>query len=223
MSNENNRYRFEEEDKKEDIKENKESLEKEEHCCHNGTCECENHEHNHNHDNKKYDKHEKKLQNKISSLEKEVEELKAELETAKKDVLMAKAEEINFKKRVDADKAQMVEYANQKILEKMITQLDMFDKVVSMPTEDPVLKNYLIGFQMINNNLKQVLEEEGVKKIECKLYEKLNPKYQHALQTAWDEDYEEDVVLQELQTGYLYKGRILRPTLVKVNKKEEGK
>ena len=75
----------------------------------------------------------------------------------------------------------MIEYANQKILEKMITQLDMFDKVVSMETDDPVLKNYLIGFQMINNNLKQVLEEEGVKKIECKLHEKMDPKYHHAL------------------------------------------
>ena len=213
MSNENNRYRFEEEDKKEDVKEekvDKKSSSNEHH-------ECNCHE---NDNNKKYDKYEKKLQNKINSLEKEIEELKAELEGAKKDVLMAKAEEINFKKRVDADKAQMIEYANQKILEKMITQLDMFDKVVSMPTGDPVLKNYLLGFQMINNNLKQVLEEEGVKKIEVKLGDKMDPKYHHALQTVYDENYEEDVVLQELQTGYLYKGRILRPTLVKVNKKE---
>ena len=213
MSNENNRYRFEEEDKKEDVKEEK--VDKKSSSNEYHECNCHENEHN-----KKYDKHEKKLQNKINSLEKEIEELKAELEGAKKDVLMAKAEEINFKKRVDADKAQMIEYANQKILEKMITQLDMFDKVVSMPTDDPVLKNYLLGFQMINNNLKQVLEEEGVKKIEVKLGDKMDPKYHHALQTVYDENYEEDVVLQELQTGYLYKGRILRPTLVKVNKKE---
>ena len=160
------------------------------------------------------------MQNKIDALEKELESVKEELEKAKKDVLVAKAEEINFKKRIDADKTQMIEYANQKILEKMITQLDMFDKVVSMETDDPVLKNYLLGFQMINNNLKQVLDEEGVKKIVVKTGDKLDPKYQHALQTTWDENYEEDVVLAELQTGYLYKGRVLRPALVKVNKKE---
>ena len=218
MANENNRYRFEDEEnpvKEEEIK--KEEIKKEE--------KAENKESSNNNEHKDYknNKFEHKLEKKIKALEEENEKLKEELEQAKKDVLMAKAEEINFKKRIDADKAQMVEYANQKILEKMITQLDMFDKVVSMPTDDPVLKNYLIGFQMINNNLKQVLDEEGIKKIECKLYEKLDPKYQHALQTAWDENYEEDVVLAELQTGYLYKGRILRPTLVKVNKKEEGK
>lgn len=213
MANENNRYRFEDEENP--VKEEK--IKKEE--------KVENKETSNNNEHKdfKKNKFEHKLEKKIQALEEENAKLKEELEQAKKDVLMAKAEEINFKKRIDADKAQMVEYANQKILEKMITQLDMFDKVVSMPTDDPVLKNYLIGFQMINNNLKQVLDEEGIKKIECKLYEKLDPKYQHALQTAWDENYEEDVVLQELQTGYLYKGRILRPTLVKVNKKEEGK
>jgi len=218
MANENNRYRFEDEEnpiKEEKIKE--EEIKKEE--------KAENKETSNNNEHKdfKKNKFEHKLEKKIQALEEENEKLKEELEQAKKEVLMAKAEEINFKKRIDADKAQMIEYANQKILEKMITQLDMFDKVVSMPTDDPVLKNYLIGFQMINNNLKQVLDEEGIKKIECKLYEKLDPKYQHALQTAWDENYEEDVVLAELQTGYLYKGRILRPTLVKVNKKEEGK
>ena len=202
---ENNRYRFEEEEKGL----NKEKKEEKEIRKENDSLKPN-----------KNDKQYKKMQNKINALNEEIEELKQELEKAKNDVLLAKAEEVNFKKRVDADKNQMIEYANQKILEKMITQLDMFDKVVSMPTEDPVLKNYLLGFQMINNNLKQVLEEEGVKKIECKLYEKLDPKYQHALQTAWDENYEEDVILQELQTGYLYKGRILRPTLVKVNKKE---
>ena len=218
MANENNRYRFEDEENPVKEEKNKEEeIKKEE--------KAENKESSNNNEHKdfKKNKFEHKLEKKIQALEEENEKLKEELEQAKKDVLMAKAEEINFKKRIDADKAQMVEYANQKILEKMITQLDMFDKVVSMPTDDPVLKNYLIGFQMINNNLKQVLDEEGIKKIECKLYEKLDPKYQHALQTAWDENYEEDVVLQELQTGYLYKGRILRPTLVKVNKKEEGK
>lgn len=205
---ENNRYRFEEEEKglNKEKKEHKEDKE----------IKKENDSLKPNKNDKQY----KKMQNKINALNEEIEELKQELEKAKNDVLLAKAEEVNFKKRVDADKNQMIEYANQKILEKMITQLDMFDKVVSMPTEDPVLKNYLLGFQMINNNLKQVLEEEGVKKIECKLYEKLDPKYQHALQTAWDENFEEDVILQELQTGYLYNGRILRPTLVKVNKKE---
>ena len=206
---ENNRYRFEEEEKGLNKEKKEQKLEKE-----------IRKENDSLKPNNKNDKQYKKMQNKINALNEEIDELKKELEKAKNDVLLAKAEEVNFKKRVDADKNQMIEYANQKILEKMITQLDMFDKVVSMPTEDPVLKNYLLGFQMINNNLKQVLEEEGVKKIECKLYEKLDPKYQHALQTAWDENYEEDVILQELQTGYLYKGRILRPTLVKVNKKE---
>ena len=160
MANENNRYRFEDEEnpvKEEKVKKEKENTEKKE--------SSNNNEHK---DYNKKNKFEHKLEKKISALEEENNRLKEELEKSKQEDLRVKAEELNFKKRIDADKDQMIEYANQKILEKMITQLDMFDKVVSMETDDPVLKNYLIGFQMINNNLKQVLEEEGVKKIEGK-------------------------------------------------------
>ena len=75
---------------------------------------------------------------------------------------------------------------------------------------------------MINNNLKQALEEEGVKKIKA-VGEKFDPRYHHAVETAWDESKEEGIVLSEMQTGYMYKDRVLRPSLVKVNKKEEIK
>ena len=86
--------------------------------------------------------------------------------------------------------------------------------------EDPALKNYLIGFEMINNNFKQVLEEEGVKKVVVEVGKELDPRYHQAFQTEWNEEYPEGVILQELQTGYVYKERLLRPALVKVNKKE---
>lgn len=210
VDNENNRYRYEEDENPELKEEIKEDIKKEKEEKVNSS--------NQKQDNKKEKKD--KQQEKINSLNKEIDDLKEQLAQAKKDVLIAKAEEVNFKKRIDEDKNKMVEYSNQRLLEKFITQLDMFDKVVSMPTEDPVLKNYLIGFEMINNNLKQVLQEEGVKKIIVKAGDKLDPKYHHALQTSWDENFEEDVILQELQSGYLYKDRVLRPTLVKVNKKE---
>ena len=108
----------------------------------------------------------------------------------------------------------------QKVLEKFVNHIDLFDKVVSYKPEDPALRNYLIGFEMINNNFKQVLEEEGVKKVAVEIGKELDPKYHQAFQTEWNEEYPEGVILQELQTGYTYKERLLRPALVKVNKKE---
>lgn len=150
-------------------------------------------------------------------------ELNEQIKNLKNEVLKCKANEINFKKHLEEDKSRSIKYANQGLLEKFVEQIDLFDSVVQMKTDDPVLKNFLIGFDMINKNFKQILEEEGVKKIVVKVGDPMDPKYHHALQTEWNADYEEDVVLAELKGGYTYKDRILRPTLVKVNKKEEVK
>ena len=212
MVEENNRYRFEEEsEEKTNVKteENQEEL---------NTLE----EKETNVDEVVEDKKTKKdkKEKEILKLKEENQKLKDEISELKNSLLKVKAEEINFKKCLEEDKAKMISYANQKVLEKFVNHIDLFDKVVSYKPEDPALKNYLIGFEMINNNFKQVLEEEGVKKVVVEVGKELDPRYHQAFQTEWNEEYPEGVILQELQTGYVYKERLLRPALVKVNKKE---
>lgn len=149
-----------------------------------------------------------------------IDDLNEQIKNLKNEVLKCKANEINFKKHLEEDKNRSIKYANQSLLEKFVDQIDLFDSVVKMKTDDPVLKNFLMGFEMINNNFKQILSEEGVKKIVIKVGDPMDPKYHHALQTEWNEEYEENAILAELKGGYIYKDRVLRPTLVKVNKKE---
>ena len=153
----------------------------------------------------------------------QVKQLEDEIKKLKNEVLVAKANEINFKKRLEEDKLKSIKYANQGLLEKFVDQLDLFDSVVNMKTDDPMLKNFLIGFEMINNNFKQIINDEGVKRIEVKIGDQFDPRYHHPFETEWNEDYEENAILAELKGGYTYKDRVLRPTLVKVNKKEEVK
>ncbi|MFA6890096.1 MAG: nucleotide exchange factor GrpE, partial [Bacilli bacterium] len=76
------------------------------------------------------------------------------------------------------------------------------------------------GFQMINQSFRQILSDEGVKKIEA-LGKKFNPNFHHAVELDYQEDKEEDIILAEMQSGYVYKDRLLRPSLVTVNKKQE--
>lgn len=153
----------------------------------------------------------------------DVDELLKQINDLKNEVLLAKANEINFKKHLEEDKNKSIRYANQSLLEKFVDQIDLFDSVVNMKTDDPVLKNFLIGFEMINNNFKQILSDEGVKKIVVKLGDDFDPKYHHPFDTDWNEEYKENAILAELKGGYIYKDRVLRPTLVKINKKEEVK
>lgn len=153
----------------------------------------------------------------------DVEELLKQIKELKNEVLLAKANEVNTQKRLEAEKQQFIKFANQSLLEKFVDQIDLFDSVVNMKTDDPVLKNFLIGFEMINNNFKQILSDEGVKKIQVKAGDDFDPKYHHPFDTDWNEEYKENAILAELKGGYTYKDRVLRPTLVKINKKEEVK
>ncbi len=160
--------------------------------------------------------------NEAETSEEDIEALKEEIKKYKEQYLRVLADSENFKKRIDEERIRERKYGSQRVLEKIIPSIDIFDKAVNMKTDDEKLKNFLIGFEMINNNLKQVLEEEGVKKIKA-VGEKFDPKYHHAVETEWNSDVEEDVILSEMQTGYMYKDRVLRPSLVKVNKKVEEK
>ena len=153
----------------------------------------------------------------------DVDELLKQINDLKNEVLLAKANEINFKKHLEEDKNKSIRYANQSLLEKFVDQIDLFDSVVNMKTDDPVLKNFLIGFEMINNNFKQILSDEGVKKIVVKVGDEFDPKFHHPFDTDWNEEFKENAILAELKGGYIYKDRVLRPTLVKINKKEEVK
>ena len=152
-----------------------------------------------------------------------IEELQKQISELKNEVLKCKANEINFKKHLEEDKMKSIKYANQSLLEKFVDQIDLFDSVVNMKTDDPVLKNFLIGFEMINNNFKQILSDEGVKKIVVKVGDEFDPKFHHPFDTDWNEEFKENAILGELKGGYTYKDRVLRPTLVKINKKEEVK
>lgn len=153
---------------------------------------------------------------------KTVEMLEEEVKQLQDKYLRHLAEHENYKKRTQEENNRNRMYANQTLLEKLIHVTDIFDQAVNMKTEDEKLKNFLIGFQMINENFTQILESEGVKKIKS-LGEKFDPRYHMAVETEYDETQEEGIILAEIQTGYEYKNRILRPSRVKVNQKNGGK
>ena len=150
----------------------------------------------------------------------EVDELKKKLEEKNNDYLRALAELENYKKRINDERSRERKYANQSLLEELIAGFDIFDKALNMKTDNEELKNFLLGFQMINKNFKDVLEKNGVKKINA-LGEKFDPRFHHAVETTYDENVEEGLIIQEMQTGYMYKDRVLRVSLVKVNQKPQ--
>lgn len=195
---ENNRYREEE---KEELKETEtEVVEKEE------TSEPEDVLEKPSKDKKKV----KELKEKIACLEQELANVKNEM-------LLDRAELENFKRRTNDERIKDRKYANQTLLNDMINVIDIFDKAVSSNTEEELLKKYLLGFQMINMQLQQVMKDYGVEKIKD-LGEKFNPNVHQAIETVEVEGVEEGQVVEVVMQGYMYKDRVLRPSMVKVSK-----
>jgi grpE len=166
---------------------------------------------------KKDAKYIKKLKKKNHHLEDENKKMTDEILYLKDQLLRNQAELENFKRRTNEERIRERKYAMQDFFTELITVIDTFDKVVTAKTDDEKLKKYLVGFVMINNNMKQILENYGVKKIEC-LNQEFDPTFHQAIEVVEVENTSPNIVVEVIADGYLYKDRVLRPAMVKVSK-----
>ena len=176
---------------------------------------------------KKESKKEKKSkeQEKIEKLEEEIRKLKEDNAKLKNDYLKAYADSQNFQKRINDQAIKDRKYASQNVIGELINPIDMLVQIVNMPAPSPEIQNYVIGFQMITNQLTDILKNEGLAPIEVKVGVEFDPKTMQAVETSNLDDVDDNKVTKVMQSGYMYKDRILRPAMVVVNKKpkEEAK
>ena len=133
-------------------------------------------------------------------------------------LLRSQAELLNYKKRKDEETARIIKYAEQDILEGFLPILDNFERAISMDDNNfgDETSKFLEGFRMVYNQTRNLLEKFEVKEIEC-LDKEFEPTYAQAVVVEKDETKEPGVVLEVFQKGYMYKDRVLRIAMVKVN------
>lgn len=178
-------------------------------------------------ENKKEKKEKKsKEQEKIEKLELEISKLKEENAKLKNDYLKAYADSQNFQKRINEQAIKDRKYASQSVIGELINPIDMLIQIVNMPAPSPEIQNYVIGFQMITNQLTDILKNEGLAPIDAKVGKEFDPKNMQAVEISNDDSVEDNIITKVMQPGYMYKDRVLRPAMVVVNKKvvkEENK
>ena len=175
-------------------------------------------------EDKKKAKKEKKSKDKekIEKLEADVLALQKEVQSWKNEYLKAHAETENFKKRTNEQAIKDRKYASQKVIGELIQPIDMLLQIVSYPAPNPEVANYQIGFQMIANQLLDILKSEGLAPITA-LDKEFDPNVMQAVAVEENPEKEENIVLKVMQPGYMYKDRVLRPAMVVVNKKNTEK
>ena len=149
---------------------------------------------------------------------KEIEELKNQVNTLKESLLRNQAELQNYKRRRDEEMEKILKYKDEEFIKELLPIIDNFERAIKMDDDDlsDEVSKFLEGFKIIYSNTVNILEKFKVKAIEADGVE-FDPTYHHAVLTDHNESKPEGVVLEVLQKGYIYKDRVIRPAMVKVN------
>jgi molecular chaperone GrpE len=121
----------------------------------------------------------------------------------------------NYKKRIDREVKEIEEFSTVRLTKKLLPVLDELELAIDSAEASRERNPILEGIRMVSKNLKATLEIEGLKRIEA-LGKPFNPDQHEALERVPGKNNKEDIVIEEIRAGYIFKGRVLRPTLVKV-------
>ena len=122
------------------------------------------------------------------------------------------AEFDNFRKRTEKEKSSMYIIGAKDIIEKILPVVDNFERGLAQATEgDPFAE----GMEKIYKQLTTTLESLGVEPIEA-VDKEFNPDLHNAVMHVEDESVGDNIIVEELQKGYPYKGFVVRHSMVKV-------
>lgn len=157
---------------------------------------------------------EKEPEEMIAALERENAELKDKY-------LRSMAEFENFRRRSYQEKSEWIKLATQKLALEVCDVVDNFERALGQIAEENREDGFVKGVMQIEQQLRGVLEREGVSKIEA-LGREFDPKLHEALAHIPSE-YEANLVAAVIQNGYIMHDKVLRPVRVAVSSGREDK
>jgi molecular chaperone GrpE len=160
------------------------------------------------------EKHHKKENKKEHLLEEKNALLEQALAQEQDKVLRLNAELQNIQRHREEDVQKLLKYDGEELIKSLLPIIDNFERALSLENEEN--KVFLEGFKMIYKKLVEVLDNKNVKVVDQKDVE-FDPAIHQAVATEKVEGVKENMVLDVLQKGYIYKDKLLRPAMVKVS------
>ena len=143
-------------------------------------------------------------------------------------LLRALASSENQRRRSEKETKEAFEYGGFNFARETLSLLDNLQRAHQSIKNDESLKEnkdlnkFLQNIQIIEKDLVSIFEKNNIKKIDC-LHQKFDPNNHQAMLEMEDENAEPGTVLQEIQAGYFFKDKLLRPSFVAVAKKKDLK
>lgn len=153
-----------------------------------------------------------------SNIDDERELLGKRIKDLEEALLRSQAELINYKKRKDEETDRIIKYAEEDILKGFLPILDNFERAIGMDDDNPndEVSKFLEGFKLMHKQIQELLFKFDVKEIDA-LGKEFDPSVHNAVAMDKKEGVKSGTVTEVLQKGYMYKDRVLRTAMVKVN------
>ena len=153
------------------------------------------------------------MQEEIEALKGQVEKLTGDLQEKKDRLLRLQADFDNFRRRSAKEREEISAVVTQNFCKDMLPLIDNFERAMAAETKD--VEAFQKGVEMIFTQFQEVLKKNGLEQIEA-VGQKFDPNFHQAVMRVEDPEKEDDTVAQELQKGYMVKGRVIRPSMVQV-------
>ncbi|WP_338968453.1 MULTISPECIES: nucleotide exchange factor GrpE [unclassified Spiroplasma] len=156
----------------------------------------------------------------ITKLQLEITNLKMLLETTENDKIRALADWDNARKQYDNDLKEVRKYRSQAMIVQLLPIMDNFERALNVKNVGADVKNFLQGFEMMINQLKVILTNEGVTEIDVKVGDMFNSHLHYAIEQVESDKYQPNEITKILQKGYHLYNRVLRVATVQVAKEK---
>ena len=146
-------------------------------------------------------------------LQKKVETLAAALQEKDNRLKRLQADFENFRRRTSKEREEIGNVVTQELLKNLLPIVDNFDR--AMATEQQDGEAFKKGVEMIYTQLGETLKNVGLEPIETE-GQKFDPNFHQAVMRVENPDLDDATIAQELQKGYIVKGKVIRPSMVQV-------
>lgn len=152
----------------------------------------------------------------LKKWQKIAEEEKQKAEENYNQYLRARADIENFRRRARKEVEQSLKYGVVPLIESLLPVLDNFERALEAADQNKSSATLQEGIEMVYRQFLQVLSEAGLTLIEAE-GQPFDPHMHNAVQQVHSEEYEPGIVVEELQAGYRFHERVIRPSMVKVS------
>lgn len=122
-----------------------------------------------------------------------------------------------FRQRINHQQQSIQESANEKLIIKLLPILDNFAYALKHPVSEANCQDFVRGVQMMYSHVEDLFKSEGVVPIKVTPGQKFDPSCHEAIMEEKEESGEEGVIKEEIQRGYSFKNKVIRPAKVKVS------